>query len=545
MTLAEVPVLLILVGLAAYAVLGGADFGAGFWQLLGGRGERDKALREHAHHAVGPVWEANHVWLIFVLVVCWTAYPTAFGSIASTLAVPLFIAGIGIILRGTAYALRSGAGSAREQRRIELTTALSSILTPFALAAVIGGIASGRVPVGNASGDLVTSWINPTSLILGLIAVATAAYLAAVYLAADAVRIGRPELEDAFRTRALVMSVIAGAAALAGLAVVHSDAHRIWHGLTRGAGLAAVIVSALAGAGTIAFVLRRRDEPARMTAATAVAAIIAGWGLRNVRSSCPDSRSSKPRPDARSSSRRSSHSGSEHCCSCRRWHCSMRWCCGDASTKRRRRSRAASPVVRSRRCANFRSAGRGPLPRRRRRGHRPLRLGLGTDHRRSIPDGLRRPGLRVARDGHAVLGGERLTSELDLRRVDRHAAPQLGVVAQELLVEVVQLARAGDRGAHPDARVVRLHGVAADEQARLVVLPADEHVEVDVGDAVAIAQAPGPAASSCSRNAPTRSRSSKPLARTPGCDSVVKKKGAMMRSQSGRNVSASQASQRR
>ena len=134
MTLAEVPVLLILVGLAAYAVLGGADFGAGFWQLLGGRGERDKALREHAHHAVGPVWEANHVWLIFVLVVCWTAYPTAFGSIASTLAVPLFIAGIGIILRGTAYALRSGAGSAREQRRIEVTTALSSILTPFALA---------------------------------------------------------------------------------------------------------------------------------------------------------------------------------------------------------------------------------------------------------------------------------------------------------------------------------------------------------------------------------------------------------------------------
>jgi cytochrome d ubiquinol oxidase subunit II len=278
-TLAEVPVLLILVGLAAYAVLGGADFGAGFWQLLGGRGERDKALREHAHHAVGPVWEANHVWLIFVLVVCWTAYPTAFGSIASTLAVPLFIAGIGIILRGTAYALRSGAGSAREQRRIEVITALSSILTPFALGAVIGGIASGRVPVGNASGDPVTSWINPTSLILGVIAVATAAYLAAVYLAADAVRIGRPELEDAFRTRALVMSVIAGAAALAGLAVVHNDAHRIWHGLTSGAGLAAVIVSALAGAGTIAFVLRRRYEPARMTAATAVGAIIAGWGL--------------------------------------------------------------------------------------------------------------------------------------------------------------------------------------------------------------------------------------------------------------------------
>ncbi len=109
MDLADVPVALMLVGLAAYAVLGGADFGAGFWQLAGGRGARDRELREHAHHAMGPVWEANHVWLIFVLVVCWTAYPVAFGSIASTLAVPLLIAGIGIILRGTAYALRSGA----------------------------------------------------------------------------------------------------------------------------------------------------------------------------------------------------------------------------------------------------------------------------------------------------------------------------------------------------------------------------------------------------------------------------------------------------
>ena len=81
-----------LVGLAAYAVLAGADFGAGFWQLTGGRGARDRELREHAHHAMGPVWEANHVWLIFVLVVCWTAYPVAFGSIASTLAIPLLIA---------------------------------------------------------------------------------------------------------------------------------------------------------------------------------------------------------------------------------------------------------------------------------------------------------------------------------------------------------------------------------------------------------------------------------------------------------------------
>src|SRR5436190_3277770 len=172
MQLAEVPLVFMLAGLSAYAVLGGADFGAGFWQLLGGGGEPARAIREHAHHAIGPVWETNHVWLIFVLVVCWTAYPSGFGSIASTLAAPLFIAGIGIIMRGTAYALRSGTRTIGEQRVVEVVFSVSSILTPFALGAVIGGIASGRVPVGNAAGDLVTSWINPTSALVGVLAVA-------------------------------------------------------------------------------------------------------------------------------------------------------------------------------------------------------------------------------------------------------------------------------------------------------------------------------------------------------------------------------------
>jgi cytochrome d ubiquinol oxidase subunit II len=279
MQLADVPVVLILVGLIAYAVLAGADFGAGFWQLSGGGGERGREIREHAHHAMGPVWEANHVWLIFVLVVCWTAYPTAFGSIASTLAIPLFIGGIGIIMRGTAYALRSGTSTEREQRRVEIGSGISSILTPFALGAVIGGIASGRVPVGNAAGDLVTSWLNPTSILIGVLAVVTAAYLAAVYLAADAVRAGYNELAEAFRVRALATALVAGGVAVAGLVVVHYDAEDLWDGLTSGWGLAAVVVSAAAGVGTLALVWRRRYEPARATAALAVAAVIAGWGF--------------------------------------------------------------------------------------------------------------------------------------------------------------------------------------------------------------------------------------------------------------------------
>lgn len=279
MDLTEIPLLLMLLGLAAYAVLGGADFGAGAWQLAGGRSERDREIREHAHHAMGPVWETNHVWLVFVLVVCWTAYPTAFGSIASTLAVPLFLGGIGIILRGTAYALRSGTATPREQRRVEVAVAVSSILTPFALGAVVGGIASLRVPVGNAEGDLWSSWLNPTSILIGVLAVATAAYLAAVYLAADAVRMGRADLAAAFRLRALVTAVVAGAVALGGLAVVRHDARPLWDGLTSGSGVAAVAVSAVAGTATLALVWTNRFGAARVSASIAVAAIIAGWAL--------------------------------------------------------------------------------------------------------------------------------------------------------------------------------------------------------------------------------------------------------------------------
>jgi cytochrome bd ubiquinol oxidase subunit II len=279
--LADVPILLILVGIAAYTVLAGADFGAGFWTLFAGGGRVGRlATREDARHAIGPVWEANHVWLIFVLVVCWTAYPTAFGSITSTLAVPLFIAAVGIILRGSSYALRGQLDeAARGQRAIEDLFALSSVLTPFALGTVVGGIASGRVPVGNARGDLLTSWLNPTSLMIGALGVATGSYLAAVYLAADARRLGRHSLELDFRGRALWAGVYTGALALAGLAVARSDAPLLWDGLTEGAGLAMVIVSATAGVVTIVLVWRSRFTVARASAALAVAAIVAGWGL--------------------------------------------------------------------------------------------------------------------------------------------------------------------------------------------------------------------------------------------------------------------------
>jgi len=279
MHLYELPLFFALIGLAFYTVLAGADFGAGWWQLTAGKGRDAASIRDHAHHAMGPVWEANHVWLIFVLTVVWTAYPSAFGSIASTLTIPLFIAAVGIIFRGTAYALRAGASTARELRAIDTVFALSSILTPFALGTAVGGIASRRVPVGNAAGNQFSSWLNPTSLLIGVLAVATAAYLAAVFLCADAARLGETTLEQKFRTRALAAGLVTGTIALGGVAVLHSDAQPLYHRLVEGKGLIGLLASIVAGGATLVLVWQKRYEASRYTAALAVAAIIAGWAL--------------------------------------------------------------------------------------------------------------------------------------------------------------------------------------------------------------------------------------------------------------------------
>ena len=201
--LPEICVGLVVLGITAYAVLGGADFGAGFWDLTAGGDARGGRVRGMIQRSMSPVWEANHVWLIFVLVITWTAFPVAFGSIFSTLSLPLFLAALGIISRGAAFALRGQAATMREARTLGAVFALSSVLVPFFLGAALGGIASGRVPVGNAAGDLIDSWLNPTSIAIGALGVLTGAYLAAVYLAADSVRAEQPDLAAAFRARAL------------------------------------------------------------------------------------------------------------------------------------------------------------------------------------------------------------------------------------------------------------------------------------------------------------------------------------------------------
>jgi cytochrome d ubiquinol oxidase subunit II len=277
--LADICLGFVLLGITAYAVLGSADFGAGFWDLTAGGSKRGARLRGMVQWSMSPVWEANHVWLIFVLVILWTAFPVVFGSIFSTLSLPLFLAAIGIIFRGTAFALRGQAATIREARVLGAVFALSSVLIPFFLGAAIGGVASGRVPVGNAAGDLIDSWLNPTSVLIGVVGVFSGAYLAAVYLAGDSARAGQPDLVAAFRTRALLAGAVTGAVAIAGLFVLRSDDRPLYDGLTSGGGLAMVIVSALAGVATLALVYRERYELARVTAAGAVAAIVVGWVL--------------------------------------------------------------------------------------------------------------------------------------------------------------------------------------------------------------------------------------------------------------------------
>ena len=265
------------IGLTLYAVFGGADFGSGFWALLAGSGERGRRARALIDWAIGPVWEANHVWLIFVLVTLWTGFPEAFAAVMSTLFIPLCLAALGIVLRGAGFAFHNVAAGARGRRFASAAFALSSVLTPFFMGTVVGAVASGRVPVGNAAGDPVTSWLNPVSLVLGALFVATGAYLAAVFLVSDARRFGDSALVGYFAVRARAAALGAGLLALAGLLVIRLDAEFLYDGLT-GEGLPLVLLSAAFGAAALVQLWRGGRRGARPLAVGAVVAVIWAWG---------------------------------------------------------------------------------------------------------------------------------------------------------------------------------------------------------------------------------------------------------------------------
>jgi cytochrome d ubiquinol oxidase subunit II len=272
-------VALVLFGcIVAYAIFGGADFGAGFWDLLAGGSERGARPRALIDAAIGPVWEADHVWLIFCFVVLWSGFSQVYASIWLTLFVPLTLAALGIVLRGAGFAFRKAVVRASGRRELGAIFATSSVLVPFFLGTVAGAIASGEVPAGGKAGDPVQSWINPTSFLGGVLAVAVVAFLAAVYLVADAARLEDPHMVEYFRRRAIGSGLATGVVALAGVFVLRSDASYVFHGLTARA-LPLVILAAVCGAVALVLLVRANHRGARLLSIGAVASIILAWGV--------------------------------------------------------------------------------------------------------------------------------------------------------------------------------------------------------------------------------------------------------------------------
>jgi cytochrome d ubiquinol oxidase subunit II len=275
---ADVAAAILWIGATLYAVFGGADFGAGLWDLIAGDAEKGERPRATIQRSLTPVWEANHVWLIFILVVLWTAFPDAFGAVMSTLYVPIALAAVGIVLRGAGFAFRKSIESLQARRAMGAAFALSSVLTPFFMGTVVGAVAAGNVPAAG-NGDAFSSWIAPLPLLVGALFVASGAYLAAVFLIADSARAGEQDLERYFARRALVAALVAGALALAGILALHADARYLYDRLTDEA-LPLVVVSALCGLGVVAMLVRdARSRLLRPLAVAAVVAVIWGWGV--------------------------------------------------------------------------------------------------------------------------------------------------------------------------------------------------------------------------------------------------------------------------
>ncbi|WP_245681644.1 cytochrome d ubiquinol oxidase subunit II [Actinomadura kijaniata] len=279
MALHDVTMAVLWIGLTAYVLFGGADFGGGIWDLLAGNAERGRPQRDLVEHSIGPVWETNHVWLIFVIVLTWTGVPSVFAAVSSTLYIPLTLVALGIIARGSAFAFRKVSTGLWRRRLFGAVFAFSSLVTPFFLGTVAGALASGRVPPGIAAGNLLTSWLNPTSLVSGALAVGVSAYLAAVYLTRDAERAGSPELVARFRTRALATGGVVGALSVLGLWVLALDAPDLFRELTRGSALPLLILSVGMGIASLVLLWLRRFRSVRVTAALAVTGLLWGWGL--------------------------------------------------------------------------------------------------------------------------------------------------------------------------------------------------------------------------------------------------------------------------
>jgi cytochrome bd ubiquinol oxidase subunit II len=278
MTAANGVAAILVLAVTIYACSGLADYGAGFWDLVAGGRERGRRPRALIDTALTPIWEANHVWLVFLLVTCWTGFGVAFGAIMSTLFVPLALAALGIVLRGANFALRKDAAHAGVRHLSGWLFGIGSVLTPFFLGAALGGVLSARVPRDATASNELTSWWNPTSITVGLLAVAMGAFLSAVYLVVEAHRRGLPKLRDYFRVRAAAAGAVGLLLGAAALAALRADEQRMFDRVT-GRGWPLIVAGILALGVTFLFAVRGVNRGVRVAAAVGVASLVWTWGV--------------------------------------------------------------------------------------------------------------------------------------------------------------------------------------------------------------------------------------------------------------------------
>jgi cytochrome d ubiquinol oxidase subunit II len=270
---------ILVVVIAAYALFGGADFGGGIWDLLAGGDQRGASPRELIDESITPVWEANHVWLIFILVLTWTSFPTAFAAIMTALFVPLSLSLLGIVLRGAGFAFRHTAERLQLQRLTGATFAAASLITPFFMGTVVGAVVTGQVPV-HPTGNVLAAWTSPTAILTGFLFVAACAFISAVFLVLEARQRGQQDLVRYFSLRATAAGVVGGALAGGTLFELSTSAPYVYHRLT-GIALWLVAISVAAGIAVLVMLWLRWYHALflRATAAIAIATVVFGWGL--------------------------------------------------------------------------------------------------------------------------------------------------------------------------------------------------------------------------------------------------------------------------
>jgi len=270
---------ILFVVVAAYALFGGADFGGGIWDLLAGQAERGSAPRKLIDESITPVWEANHVWLVFILVLLWTAFPPAFAAVMTALFIPLSLSLLGIVLRGAGFAFRHTAQRLQVRQVTGAAFAAASLITPFFLGTVIGAVVTGQVPV-HPAGNVLAAWTSPTAILTGFLFVAACGYISAVFLVIEAQQRGQQDLRRYFSVRATVAGALTGALAAGTFAELSASAPRVFTRLT-GISLPLVVVSVAAGGAVLGMLWLRWYHATflRATAAIAVATVVWGWGL--------------------------------------------------------------------------------------------------------------------------------------------------------------------------------------------------------------------------------------------------------------------------